>query len=848
MGITRKYSRYQGGPSTDWLLGNTGETITVELDVKMGFYFTIFDANSESDLDIRSNGTITLTSLGDWKDYGFQEGDELRIQYTLANHIQGSTTYHTLIYLITEINGNILDFDPSQSSSVFGKYPIATNTEARYYILAYPSEAGTNGAPKRVQGVEIEYTLNDNEDDAIVSFIDKTTTKLFYPDLQSLGVNSGLGQMTYIDQKSGMGMSPLQSPRIYRLADDETLQLYFALYGFKRQRFKITMKYVIHSFFDNTNNLLGGVPPVELVETASLTDRFQIFCTPEFNNPNTGILLKSTEVDGNTGWFNENFNGLPEKFILEAVRFYDTNFIERESLAYNVPTAIEFEISGVDLSNLDNIALEFGLIWVPESDEYYKDTERHLLDSLFHVSGREAFLQPYYIMGEFPYVVYGQSSGYDGMRFNALNAQIVVAGANTIKFIMWVSPTVALTDFLDSITEHTFCTWVSVTDNLDEAPNLSNRVPLMKAGEMKYIEFNDGAYPQNFNILPHPFNIDSQASSNYTGFVKDDVCLRVRFKVDMGIVSRLRKISFGMEIFKDSGLTYTLERVPVNLTVYPLDAEGIQQVSVDSTRGFLLPDGNLMNFIKVEREPLLDIDSERAYVAYFGMKMRWEDWIPRTDNVPQDFVSPLKGSLGKNNDWFDYHSVDEWNLNVVVFTELEEIGGAVKNYKNRYPISLKEYEDSDISVSHVYKKLSDGSVLDAGTLNGRPQGGISSDEGTIIEITYTLSSGAFDTTKTYANITIEPYLGQGIMAESQISSVWTPEDANPLRPLSGETKLKMEFSAGDTVLKTSCRVDPSLLQSSIRYEISGRVGEASFDIVSPPTGGIYEDIYESQYE
>jgi hypothetical protein len=283
------------------------------------------------------------------------------------------------------------------------------------------------------------------------------------------------------------------------------------------------------------------------------------------------------------------------------------------------------------------------------------------------------------------------------------------------------------------------------------------------------------------------------------------------------------------------------------LTQQPIDGNGVQQFQVDRTRGFLLPNGNDKNWLKVERLSVIDSGDIYGYIAYFGTRIRYEDWISRS-NVPPSFFNASQRLNGSNNDWYDYLITENWEIRLSCEIQSDTETGLV-SYYNSWPFVFKDYDsNANIISEHYYKRSSDNTLLNVGVdqETGKPLGVILENEETIIQIEYT-SDTFFDISSVYAVTTLEIDKGAGEWEMRQISSVYERSIDNPLKSVDGTNKLKLEIAQGNTnKLITTCKVDPTLLNKSARYRITGRLGCKTEQNNDPL--GIYDVQYESKYE
>jgi hypothetical protein len=262
----------------------------------------------------------------------------------------------------------------------------------------------------------------------------------------------------------------------------------------------------------------------------------------------------------------------------------------------------------------------------------------------------------------------------------------------------------------------------------------------------------------------------------------------------------------------------------VDLSIFPNDSNGVPQWNIDESRGFKYGQGNNKNWVKVLREPTFDTGSEYAYVAYFGFKIRWEDWINRT-GMPSAFFNASEEHNGFNNDWHQALQVAGWDFKFIVNTQVE-VNGELGQYENSKFLSFKDYNSNlQLTKQWNFYRESDGTLINAGVdpQTGEPLGVLLDNERTEVELIWTRGLGVWNSIdEVYATSCIEVDGGAGQFSFRQLSSIWEPEQDNPLQAPSG-TLLELTLIS-PTQVRTRCLVEPSLLEEAIRYKHSARIG------------------------
>jgi hypothetical protein len=416
---------------------------------------------------------------------------------------------------------------------------------------------------------------------------------------------------------------------------------------------------------------------------------------------------------------------------------------------------------------------------------------------------------------------------------NVTNVRFKKTGANEITFEAEFIPNPSFGTFMDSrdISERNYILWLSVADQ-QLTTNNSNRVSLrLDFNQMDtFIEPLGEWDGMTIGFLNHvEDNTDVPVTCGNDIKIEDDLTAKIEFQVDTDVADDIpipTGLEYGILIERDSdGFQYKLDSYSIDLSVYPNPT----QYNFNDTRGFKLGVGNPKNVVSANYYPSLDSGSLRGVLGLYGFKVRWEDWIART-NTPTDinnaFYDTSLKSNGISNDWYRYLLVSGWTLQFYVFTNATLAGQAVR-YENKKPLVFDDYDqNSDITTTFTYKRESDGAILSGGidVESGLPLGVILADELVRLEIEYTRSVGTWASVNdVYALNTIEVREGAGQKSYRQLSSEWLPESDNPLLPLTGATLLDVQLIS-PTVIRATCLIDPFKLDDAQNYKITGREG------------------------
>lgn len=775
----------------------------------------------DSSVKSQEEGLVGMTSVFEpgIVDYRFMNSD-----YCFVNNSQ--TTYNTDIDFDFAIRHNSTNVGTGNIRLVLMKFQGSGSTklyESKQIIKDWGNSYSLAGTILSFNGI-FNATIEAGKSYSIVVEFEKTNSEFQPKYVDYTTINS---KISLIDP-SGSGNNGGDTE------DHEYL-------------YEIELYYIISSFFEDISTFQDPIiQPSVLFDANSLTDNFKIVAFPEVNNPN--ILIENdmnfTKQLGNTGWFNENFDGLDNDFVVESVQYFDLNGNPFDQIDYTQPVKVRIEVSGIQ-----NISSEtecgFGFSWIPTKEEDYKSNLRPYHENTFVSVGGQ--FSSFNVGTTYPNVYPG--FGYDGINIVSEHPSFTESSGNMV-FECIFRPTPEFMSHFENKDENdrNYILWLSVADHTLQT-NFSNRVSLL-------CDFNNmektippaGLYEDIENLFfEHGEDTSFPGLIEYDGFVEDDVLCHLPFRIDISQDLTFRKMTFGVQARKVStGERFVLQNLPVDLTSFVTDSNGVQQFDFDSIRGFKLVNGNNKNWVKIQRDDMADVGSSKAYNAYFAMKIRWEDWLSRAD-VPVDFYDNTELNDGFNNDWYHYINTTDYEIDFFVLIDVLR-DGILQQHKNVWKFNFNDYDSNDLVNTDIkYFRNSDNTDITQPPVGGVPQGVILDTEFTRIEISYTRADAStWDLSNSYAVTTLEIENGAGQFEHRQIGSVWLTEPDNPLKPIPGQTKLFLSLHDNDETLKATCLIDPALLENVARYKVTGRVG--CFDGGFVPSGGLYEDLYEDVYE
>lgn len=805
-----------------WLLGNVGTWQKLRLQIEVGAFIEFSLSNT---LNMEEPNRFILNNGEDWRENGFEVGDNFVMYWEIYNIPSQSTTAYNVTGTIVSIQGS----EMLSNNTTLGAGAQVSSI--------FPTQLGEDkiqnvfiAADKRPDSLFFRYGHMKNSEiraNNLRSLIDGTYTDFIAEGLSNLTIGS-LVNFTPLGKQSGMSIARSTITYIGSTSGG------VPAYPYAKYRYLIELVFMPSVFFEDLNNFVNDIAPEALLNAESLADNYFIQAFPTQNNPNVFMVndLNDTAQEGNVGWFNENYNGFPQPHSVSLVEYRTPSNNITPQLDYAGPTLLTAVVDGVQ--NLSNATkCTFGFMLVPTDEEDYKIKDAPFYQNVkMNTGGRIDFFGDVFTVGT---PIAGPRQGYsnDDARMDVQNIAFTQTGANQITFTCEFMPNADFANQLGALglDERNYIIWVGVGDQTLLA-NASDRTNLLlDFGQMDtYVEPIGAWDGMAIELLSH---VDSNmATPNPCGvdlFIEDDLRAKIEFQVDTAIDPSIpipTGLRFGIQLERLSdGFAFELDDYSVGLTDYPNPT----QYAFSGQRDYQLGIGNPNDEVSVNYYPALDSGAKKGVQSFFGFMIRWEDWLALR-NVPLDvrnvFYDNSLPSNGLSNDWYRYLQTSGWQLSLFVHVDAQLNDRAVR-YINTFPIGFKDY-DSNLSITPTitYKVASTGVVISGGIdpITSDPLGVILSDEKIQIEIEYERSTGVWaNVSEIYSLTSIEIKDGAGRPQYQQISTEFAAQSSNPLESNLLNNRLEIVL-VSPVLVRTICLVNPSKLGVATQYKVTGRIG------------------------
>lgn len=498
----------------------------------------------------------------------------------------------------------------------------------------------------------VEYKYNFIENDSPINFANPlNSTELVYrfPSVTGLTVHDG--ERVGINKAGYSGSCTCQ---YVGTADDDVIispSPHFKQYEFVHV---VDVPY----YRDGEIDSLRGeeAPPEEFEGASSLKYVLEVSF---FTNIIDASSKKSQTFDsklGSFGYFGESFNGFNTPYSISNVSYEDASGNAVDQLSTNEEVTINFTLSdsGDNLNTNTKIVVYHSAL-VDSQDYNYSTLDNPTLFT------RELV----------------RLSDSDGVVTNSfLTADVTDINASEMDVSVTVNFTATETARLSQGQEYTI--WVAVQD---EGENLDN-------GNLTSLIIDQNVYSKNTDIdglldfgllgqLPHPYDYSTFAATTWATNGKFNVAEKVltglKFSVDTTTGATIEAINFNFALVNTAATVFDentyipIRSLSVDISDSVITSDG-QKISLDSTRGYVLPDGDQFNYLKLDT--VEKVSDDQYYELLVGWTVPYQSWV-EWRNAPKDFYDNTLPFNGLNQFAANYssqnHSLNyEWRVVVEV--------------------------------------------------------------------------------------------------------------------------------------------------------------------------------------
>lgn len=441
--------------------------------------------------------------------------------------------------------------------------------------------------------------------------------------------------------------------------------------GGTAQRFSITHDtYITPAFLaGQIFDVQDGIKPSYFDSSDCLKYIFEITCGENLNEPNNLQVISKTDLNGNTGWFDESFNARKSDYEINSVTYKDVTTATIDSIeATTAEQTIEITVdTDIDFAAADDFVVNFQL--APETVDEYRNNNKDVItnfrfDRVASTMGAAA--------------VAGDNFGTINQVFKEAVVTNLTASQITITATLQMSQDVV--DDIASRPDTSYLLWVSVQDK-DLAIADSNRVSLLAGVDTFFFNFADpGIVVINNNFLRHyEGDNDTEGTTDLIARKEDDIIAYSRFYIDRlgretdDIV--INSINCELIAERVDGTEFNLETFTQSFNGSLVVGDS-QFINNQIARSFKMPEGDNRKTIKIKRRTDLDTADFRYYDVAYPFLFRWEYWSALV-GANSDAFDVNEPNNGYNHDWHRYDDITDWTIKYKFRVNLTKNGNAL---------------------------------------------------------------------------------------------------------------------------------------------------------------------------
>ena len=596
------------------------------------------------------------------------------------------------------------------------------------------------------------------------------------------------------------------------------------------QKFTIVHETVITPFFlvGQVFDLIDNIKPDYLDADESFKYIVSVDVGRTENDPNFFQTINITALNGNVGWFNETFNGGGTNYSVDSVVYkrLDTSVIDSVELT-DAEQTVEIVIKNTIDTPFSDGNTEFSLNFsvAPTDEDEYINNGQTVIENFY-------FDRATNIAKAIPTNVAGDNLGTPSQIFTEVNALYV--SNSEIKITAKIDlESAAILDITSRDIQYFF--WVAVQDHTLDTED-SDRVSLIADVQPFYIDYtDDGLLTITQKFMSHPeSDFDLEGVETPTVRPEDDLVGYSQL-----IIDRLDREddditidSAKVEVFakKTDGSEFVFEDFTQSFSGSDVVGD-TQYISTSSNRVFNMPDNDPKKVISVNRRIDLDTADLRYYEIKYPFLVRWEYW-EALSSVSGDFFDTNNPNNGKNNDWVVFDNAD-WDLYYRT-TAVVNKNGNIQLYKKDSVLASYDYLGDEDWINEEIKSYDVGTGLEiTGGGNKLLKGN------TRIEATKEyVGSGTLTVSDVAWVLRIETFEIGGSSDIRFLSSVYDWSELSWFKGLDVTNKV-LKSKVGN-VFKAEALIDFSKLPGDTKFSISARVYDKT--LLNCPANALLEDV------
>jgi hypothetical protein len=784
------YDKLRPSSAVDWSLFAIGDRLTIEIEFTV---FTRISFTVNSPMNMGSPNSLDpniLRSTGN-RFASVNVGDTIKIvdptpfptNTTWSDYLDDNYTFTVLF----KTNSNEIIV----SNSIENDLPLDYDANATSTAIIYNLTA--------ITGVGLPYNFIENNEP--VNFNSKV---------------DGSFQRLIADGLDASNTTPVamqfDGPLPYQIGS-ATIEGVSWDTDFGEQKFKIIHETVVTPLFLSSQyfDLVANIAPSYFLGGRCLRHVYQIQACAVLSNPNSAQIGECPFEIGNSGWFNEVFNGGLKNYTIEDFEVQSGSAANNQIINSLTEQHYRFNIISTDSDFTNDTKVSVGCFKLPQNQTEYQNNARLFQDNFLFTN------------------VTGNSGGTEIPDTEGTDLQTVTRveflrlDANTIRIDIYFEFTQDALDIYFESQAPKLLIYATTSDVAETATEDSNKQALL----VQILEFDP---TRNLNpredvkFIRHYEDADDVGiESGITTFLEDECVLITDFYASTvsGVTdSYISEIRQQIIAKKTDGTEFILEDL-FWTTASPIGFGISQQINFESPRVFQIPETEPRKTFSITTSGT----PESIFRINYPFMIRWEYWIQLL-GVNSEFYNPSLPNNGLNQLWLNYQTGDWAVYHRTIIRQVSQSGAVVFNdFVSDLEIEINDYESNPAYTTKDVETYSeDGSVeyFDAG--NSRWYYSLT--ERTLVRAIFEKAT-SFDFENVYVVFGIEIFENGGIGGRRRFSSVW--ETDTPLTwfvPLTGANTVKLTNDVSTEIIAEAFLDPEQIPNGEFVFKIVARIYEA----------------------
>lgn len=477
------------------------------------------------------------------------------------------------------------------------------------------------------------------------------------------------------------------------------------------QTFRIRHDFVINPLYRDgeLDSLIGtDQPPSDIYKgNRSLKYVFNTEFRTTLNSPNTSKNANYDTQKGSVGYLGESCNGYANNYSIGSLSYINVTdgSIPADRIQIDKTTRVSFNLLSDSALLTNTTPFVVGHSAILDSLEYTNSTDNYQ-DLWLHETVRQ-------VTG------LGATSGTIIKNVTAIN--------NTSQSTSIVFDVEFTSDAQKQIENgQDYALFLTVQDEaktVDTGNKATIRIDVNTYEKSPDIA---GLYEvEKLEQYPHPLDFELGVSEGFTSgkmFVEDGQMLYARLKVlntylgdDLTLTEdvTLENLTFKLVVFDTVNNTwFNLRELEIDLSDQVVSGN-IQNIELDSTRGYILTDTDIFNSLKLSTDT--NDGTWQYYDLQVGYKIPWQTWLEAIDADPIFYDKSLSLN-GLNQNASRYMSNPDYKIRLLIDANVETIGVTTNYVKSSGDFTVYNYEtddqDPDAYSCEINTYNSDGVVLE----------------------------------------------------------------------------------------------------------------------------------------